>query len=263
MPQPKFLLYLTILFLLLVYFDIVPIARADDQYFGISLDCLDSCKDKSVDSSNDIMLVLKITNNLDYWVSIGDADNINPQSVFRMNVENANLQTDNYLQPAGNKVETHQDLLAKGVFIKPKADVEIYIPFDTYNKLGKDNRLGDWKISPELQINNNPYSYSYSNINFYNTTFESKPIPLTYSNGQSFTIKSPIKGNVLEFKVVKPEIQVQGENSSAIPNGSRFVDSLFNFINSNIIATILGGTVSGLIVSYIAYKYFTRRRKKK
>ncbi len=251
MPQPKFLWYLTIIFLLLAYFNIVTIVRADDQFFGISLDCFDSCKDKTIDSSKDIMLVLTIKNNLDYWVSIGDENNINTQYLFSMNVENINLQDTNYLQN-GKRVESHNDFLGKRFFIKPKTELQVYIPFDTYNQFGKDNRLGDWKIIPELQINN-----IYS-VYFYNNPFESKSTPL-YSNGQSFTISSPVIGNILEFKAIKPEIQIQGDNSSMIPSQEEKSNAIPTGFVVSIITVILGA----ILTPYFGYRYFTKRGKKK
>ncbi len=131
MSQKK-LVYVALLFLM--FFNIVNIARGEEQ-FGITLDCLESCKDKKIDSSKDIMLVLTIKNNLDYWVSIGQERNINYQSIFSINIENSNL-------PAGKSIEYHEDLLGKRILIKPKAELQMYVPFDTYNQLDMDKRLG-------------------------------------------------------------------------------------------------------------------------
>lgn len=227
---------IAILFLLLIPLSIVHIARAEEQ-FGISLDCLEPCKDKTMDYSKDIMLVLTIKNNLDYWVSIGQEMNTNYQTDFRMNLENNNLQ-------AGNNIESHTDILGKRVLIKPKTELQVYIPFNTYNKLGKDNRLGEWKISPVLQINN---------VEFYNNPFESKSIPLSdRSTGQSYTINSPIKGNVLGFKVIKPETEVQGEKSSVIPKG--LLETFYQDYIKIIITTVSGAVIGYLIINRLSRK---------
>jgi hypothetical protein len=238
--------------LFLMFFNIVHIALAEEEQFGITLDCFDSCKDKTIDSSKDIMLVLTIKNNLDFWVSIGKDNNINAQSVFNIDLENNNLKDANLqanLQ-TGRKSESHADLLGKRILIKPKTELQVYVPFDTYNQLGGDNRLGDWKIHPELQINN---------VEFYKNPFDSKPMPsLYYPDGRIFTINSRLTGNILEFKVMKQETKVQVEKSNVIvPEG--LLDNVINFINSNLVAAI----ISGIIVSFISYKYFTRGGKRK
>ncbi len=254
MLQPKFRGYITILFLLLAYINIVHIVHAEEEQFGITLDCFDSCKDKTIDSSKDIMLVLTIKNNLDYWVSIGEENNINVQSVFHMDVQNDNLQGD-YSQQAGKRSVSYDDILGKRFFIEPKSELQVYVPFDTYNQLGKDNRLGDWRIYPELQIHNS-YNDVYANVKFYNNSFDSTPTPL-YSNGQSFTINSPIKGNVLEFKTIKPETEVQVEKpNTVVPEG------LLNYANNFINSRLGAGIILTILAAYLGY-YFKHKKRGK
>jgi hypothetical protein len=240
--------------LFFMFFNIVHIVNAEEEQFGITLDCFDSCKDKTIDSSKDIMLVLTIKNNFDYWVSIGEENNNNVQSVFHMDIENNNLQGD-YSQQAGKRSVSYDDILGKRFLIKPKSELQIYVPFDTYNQLGKDNRLGDWKIYPELRINNK-YNDVYANVNFYNNPFDSKPRPLNYNiNGQTqYTVTSPIKGNVLEFKTVKQETIVQVEKSNTVvPEG--LLENLYKDYIKEIIA--------GVAIIVIGYVITTRLPKTK
>ena len=185
--------------LLLIFINISYMAEAEGENFGISLDCLDSCKEKNIDYSEDIIFVLTISNNFDYWVSLGSENNINPQSTFLIKVENINLKETNS--------ESHKDILGKRVFLKPRSELKIYIPFDKYNTLGKDNRLGEWQIYPELKI---------ENVKFYKNPFELKDLP--YSETQYLKINPTTKGNLLKFITIKPETEIQNENSENILN---------------------------------------------
>lgn len=179
-------------------------------------------------------------------------NNINAQSVFKMDIENNNLK-DAFNSQAGKKSESHNDLLGKRILIRPKTELPIYIPFETYNLLSTDNRLGDWKIYPELQINN---------VEFYTNPFDSTPTPLYNTiNGQriQYFIKSPLKGNVLEFKTIKPETEVQVEKSNTIvPEG--LLESLYRDYIKEIIVGAAIIVVAFLITNRLSIK--TKSKKK-
>lgn len=183
-------LHVAVLFLILIFIQIGYIASAEEEYFGFSLDCVDSCKDGKIDYSKDIIFLLTIKNNFNNWVAIeGGFDGTS----LRIDVENIKLSNN------GKAYEKYN--IGQSVFIKPKDELKVYIPFKIYNEIDKDNRLGDWKIIPQIL---------FGNAKFYNAPFENKEIP-SYNINSKYLIKSPLIGNVLEFKTAKPEIEVQAE----------------------------------------------------
>jgi hypothetical protein len=219
------------LFLIAVSIQISYIASAEEQ-FGISLNCVDSCNgNKNWDYSKDILFELTIKNNLDYWVVIeGSRDGVS----MRLTVENIRL-------PNNGKDYPTYYILGQSFFIKPKDEVKVYIPFDLYNKIDKDSRIGDWKIYPELL---------FSNIKFYKVPYESKETPLYTNSRQPFTINSPIKANVLEFKTTKPEVEVQADKSNIIPK-----DFWENPFNDKLLFPLIV-----LVIGSILVYYFTNKR---
>lgn len=213
-----------VILFLLIFFNIIHTTSAEEQ-FGISLYCYDKCDNKEIDYSKDIIIVLKIKNNLNHWVAIdGGRDGID----LKIEVENRNLEI-------GENLKAYD--LGDTLFIKPKDEMEIYIPFDLYNNRNKNERLNNWKIYPEL---------SFDSVKFYKNPFESKEESLTYSNGQRFYISSPVKGNVLEFTAVKPETEIQ-DNQPDFDIPESFWK---NPINDKIIIPI----IVGLIIAFIVYR---------
>lgn len=236
MPQPT--VCPAVLFLLFLSF--IPIADAEEEPISISLDCYETCKGTGMNYSDDILFELTIRNNLDDWVKF----DVSPD--FDIAVSSDNLPYN------GKEYATYSNLLGQSFFMKPKEEIKRYIPFDMYNKIDADKRLGDWKIYPKLSlkrvtIHKNP-------LESYGTSY------YRGSYGDTF----PIIGNVLEFKTVKPEPNIKAqeiENSNAARADSSentILTTIINFINSNLVTTIIGGVV----VSYITYKFFTRRRRR-
>lgn len=229
MVKTKVLIVVTTIFLLLVSVNVI---YAEEEQFGITLDCYESCDDKKIGYSKDIMFVLTIKNKLNYWISIGSESELGGAD-FHITVENINLKN-------GKGSETYNDFLGKKFFIKPKSELRVYIPFNIYNKIEKDNRLGEWKIYPQLIIND---------VKFYEDPFELKETPLIYVDRTSFTIHSPVKGNVLEFKAVKPEVEVTGE-------GFKIPKDVWEYpFNKYILFPIIVLVIVGL------FRWFFTRRK--
>lgn len=216
-----------VILFLLIFFNIIHTTSAEEQ-FGMSLYCYDKCDNKEIDYSKDIIFVLKIKNNLDYWVAIdGGRDGID----LKIDVENRNLEI-------GENFKAYD--LGDTLFIKPKDEMEIYIPFDLYNNRNKNERLNNWKIYPEL---------SFDSVKFYKNPFESKEESLYYS-GQRFYISSPVKGNVLEFTAVKPETEIQ-DNQPDFDIPESFWE---NPINDKFIIPI----IVGVIIAVIVYRIFKK-----
>jgi hypothetical protein len=84
--------------------------------------------------SNNILLELTINNNLDKWVEFGSSSDL------YIAVSNDNLQNN------GKETRIYNNLLGQSYLIKPKDTIKRYIPFDIYNILDKDKRLGNWKL---------------------------------------------------------------------------------------------------------------------
>lgn len=210
-----------LIILIIIFINIITISSAEES-FGISLDCYDSCNNKEIDYSKDIIFVLKIKNNLDYWVGL---ESEREEISLRLDIENRNLGS-------GENFETYS--LGSTIFIEPKGELEFYIPFNLYNNYDDNKRLNEWKIYPEL---------IFTNVNFYEKLFKSKETSL-YINNQRFTINSPLKGNVLQFETVKPETEIQdGKPDITIP------ESFWkNPLNTNIIFPIVVVVIGSILV---------------
>ncbi len=205
--------------------------NAQEEYIGISLDCHEGCENQEVDYSKDIMLILTISNKLDYWVAIGDEKY--GIVIFSIYVENSGLKD-------GKGYESYQELISDVILLKPKSEEKIYLPFDVYNQIKEDDRLGEWKISPSI-------SFGYSNnIKFYEDN------PFEHEEKDAFQIKaeisSPIKGNILKFDSVKPKVSVPKE-SLTIPPG--FWDDP---TTKNLIIPIIVVVIGGIILWWITKK---------
>ncbi len=226
--------------LFLMFFNIVHIALAEEP-IEIFLDCLDSCKVTSINYSNNIMLELTIKNNLDYWAAIKSG---NFGTYLRVDVYSDKL-------PNGRDSEIYYNPFAESFFIKPRDELKVYIPFDIYNKIDKDNRLGDWRISPKLFFNN---------IGFYQNPSNS------YSVYNVPEVSSPITGNDLQFKIEKPESNtVQGEKSSDLTTKGFWEHPMFTGliypIISNLITQIILA-IGGIIMGILGLKKYLGKGKK-
>lgn len=234
MPQHKRGIY--ILFLFLIFFNFIPIALAENEPISISLDCLESCKGQTLNYSNNILFELTIKNNLDYWASIeGGRDGAS----LYVTVSNDKL---NY----GKDYEIYGNILGQTFFIKPRDIIKVYIPFKMYNDKFKDNRLGDWRLSPKL---------SFGIVKFYRNPSDLNNIY------DAPIVNSPITGNDLKFEIEKPETKVQADKSSVVSQG--YLDKIINYIKLNLIVSIIIALIvtiiGGLIVNYISHKYITNK----
>ncbi|MGB8216082.1 MAG: hypothetical protein WCE94_02175 [Candidatus Methanoperedens sp.] len=189
--------------------------------------------------SDNIVLELTIKNNLDYWASINGGD---PCGTY--------LQLDLYNDKLNNNGRDYENRcsFASSFFIKPRDEIKQYIPFSKYNEINKDNRLGDWRISPKL--------------NFYSVNFYRSPSDSNYIYNAP-PVNSPITGNDLQFNVHKPEPTTatqEVKSSEIIPKGLE--ESIFAFIISiisNTIVQFFATVLAGLIL----VKYVPRGRKKR
>lgn len=185
-------------FLLLLILFNTNIAYAEEN-FGFSLDCYGGCNDGQIDYNNNLMLELTIKNNYNYWIYIGKERELGTE--FSIEMENINLKTE-------GEIEYFNSYLDREIFIKPKSEIKIYIPFNDYNNIENNNRLGDWEIKPILKL---------KKFQLYANPFDSSKVSLNQNNIPP--INSEIVGNVLKFTTVKPEIEVTGKKSIKIPDG--------------------------------------------
>lgn len=221
MIQSKRIIYITDLFLVFLFLGLIPITYAEVEPITILVDCYMPCKDKVVNNSEVILFEVTIRNNFDSWVELGAV------SSLYLTVSNTNL-------PNGKEYYQYNNFLGQSFLFKPQSEIKIYVPFDIYNKLDKDRRLGDWSVSPK---------FSSNAINFHQNPFELQGT--SYYKGQNYEADS-IMVNPFEFKAEKPEIKVQVESSKVVvPEG--FLENVFNFINSNIVVTIIGVILTAYI----------------
>ena len=225
-----------VLLLLLMLINSIPIGYAEEEPITIFLDCYKPCKDEVVNYSEIILFNLTIKNNLDEWVELQGSSNL---QIMVSNDRLPNIY--------GKESDTYY-IFQSSFLIEPKSEINVYFPFNIYNNLYEDIRISDWNILPRLSVNT---IISHSN------PFELKG--RTYYNQRSST--NYITGNPLQFKAEKPEPsnEVQKTNSSNLEPNDSLPTTIFNFINSNIISTILGGLFVGLVLK----KYFDKGKKKK
>jgi len=197
-----------------------------EENFGVTLDCYEGCNDGQIDYNKNLMLELTIKNNYDYWVYIGEERGLGTE--FLIEMKNINLETE-------SEIEYLNDYLDREIFIKPKSEIKIYIPFNGYNKLENDNRLGDWEIKPELRI---------KKFKLYANPFDSTEVFLSQINTPPIDLE--IVGNFLKFTTVKPEVEVTGKISIKI------LDGLFE---NPVVIYIISPLIVGLVLYFLNKRY--------
>ena len=210
-------------------------AVAAQEDFSFSIDCLNGCDGKEMEYSQNIMLKVTIKNNYDYWVCIGDETK---KAYLKITVENINLEN-------GKESYIYNDFIGSSFYIMPNSEVDFFIPFNLYNELDDDERVGNWVISPELMsINGKLYKYPY------NSEFASMYI------GQS-NLPQTIRGNPLEFKSLKYEedVSIQEKIEDKIDNLLKLkTENIYIYIIAGIIICVFGG----LILKWIEPKIFKK-----
>lgn len=192
--------------------------------FSFSVDCLNGCNGKEIDYSHDIMLKVTIKNNYDYWICIGDNEK---KADFRITVEHINLEN-------GKDYYIYNDFIGSSFYIMPNSEVDFFIPFNLYNELDDDKRLGNWVINPELislngKLYQDPYDSQFASM----------------YTGKS-NLPQTITGNPLEFKSLKYEEKDsnQGKIGEIIDNPTiKLITEYSTEIIISVIAIIIGGFI--------------------
>ncbi len=212
-----------LLFSILLCINFNAVAAQED--FSFSIDCLNGCNGKEMEYSQNIMLKVTIKNNYDYWVCIGDETK---KAYLKITVENINLEN-------GKEYYIYNDFIGSSFYIMPNSEVDFFIPFNLYNELDDDERLGNWVINPELiSLNGKLYQDPY------NSQFASMYI------GQS-NLPQTIRGNPLEFKSLKYE----EEDSNQGKTGEIINNPIIKWIFEHIIYVIFLGVITGVIIALI------------
>lgn len=217
------LIYLTLILCTLISTFFVMNCSAKEDKFGISLYRYNSVNE-NIDYSEDIILVLTIVNNYDYWISIGGGYN---EPNFKITINNG----DNYFY--------NNDLFANEIFIEPKSEFKIFIPFDYYNKKNLDERLGNWQLQPEIIL---------KGFELYEKQYQSKPVSTSI---ETPSISDPIKGNLLEFTTTKPDVEVINNDEFDIIDKIKYFLIKENKTNSDAIIVGIIVIIVGFIVSII------------
>lgn len=224
----------SMIFLMIVIL-FLPLAFSANPYFGINLDCLESCKEGIVDPSKSIMLKLEIKNNFDYWISLGTNREYGSPDL-RITTENSNLKD-------GKDVEMYSGILGGPTFLKPKSVYEVYLPFEIYNNLNEDRRLGEWKIIPE---------FLPGDVKYFKSPYDGKQVT---NIKPEYKIPSSIKGNILKFEPKKEEVEVVVKpDEDTITKAGDSVKEFFKKWGGYIIAGIIILVVGGLILFLIKKK---------
>ncbi len=212
----------------LVFLIFVPIVFSQESYFGITLDCLEGCKDGKVDVDKEVMLKLVIKNNFNYWVSLGGED----KNILSLSLEIENSKLPNN----GKEVKWYNDLLRNPYYLKPKSTEELYFTLETYNDMDKNKRLGEWKITPKLDI-------GWQGAKYYKDPFTGETIPIK----SEYQIPRLVSGNILKFEAKQEEVEVQ-------PPKERFkLPTLKQLVSEppySYFTWIIGLIIAGIIIYY-------------
>jgi len=177
---------------------------------GPKMDIFNSHKqevDVSSDVQENLVFKLTLTNNRDYWVCWDNSK--------------YNLKIIHY----GQNYDITQTLDGKNC-IPPNGEITIWIPFETYNGLEEENRLGDWTIQPIVSLEGV-------------SIFSSNDLTKDISSGGGYSKQTSFSGNQKEIKVVKEE-----------PTTHRTFDDIVKWLTTgkNILITLGAGAAAILTI---------------
>ena len=145
----------------------------------------------------------------------------------------------------GENYDYYNDLFANEIFIEPKSEFKIFIPFDYYNKKNLDDRLGNWQLQPEIIL---------KGFKLYEKQYQSEPVSTSIETPST---SDPITGNLLEFTTTKPNVEVINNDETGFIDIKNFLfkenKTIFDDIFSNVITWIVIGII-GTILAYLKYK---------
>ena len=180
--------------------------------------------DISIDVScqEELVFELTLTNSKDYWVH-WDNLKCNLQIIHRGDEQSYDLT---------------QTLSGKNC-LPPNEELNVWIPFETYNELEEEERLGHWTIIPDVRL---------EGVSCFSSVDITKDICSYGKRTSSFS------GNEKEFNVVKKE-----------PTIHRTLDNLWRWITTGEYVILKLGGVAGAIFAIWALlgKFGKGKRKKR
>lgn len=194
---------------------------AEEPKFGFSLDIYDNRGEK-IDSSEDIILALNIVNNYDYWVAIGGERDKKPE--FRIDINDED-------------VDYYNNFFADEMFMEPKSELILYIPFDYYNKMEPNDRVRTWQLKSKLTLNG---------FKLYEKPYQSEAISI-FPNEIPST-NNPIIGNVLEFTTKTTDVEL------TTTDGKNIISDLINFFDNWLFKGLLIVVIGGILLDYLLKK---------
>lgn len=211
---------------------------AEENNLKISLHVYEPTSDDDIfDYNKDILLFLKIINNYNYWVSIGNNHNNKPQLNLEIKNKDENI--------------IYGDFFANTILIPPNSEIQIIIPFKYYNEMKIEERIDSWNIKPELTFNS---------IEYYNEPFEATKKLNYYINAPSSN--SPVVGNILTFDVEDPNSKLNVENNDGNDIAMKVTNylskedkTIFDDIFSNVITWIVIGIIGAILAFVGISKY--------
>ncbi len=201
------------------------VAQTSD--FGIEINCFQGCYEKIIDSNGKIILELVLKNNYPYWIKFSETPSLM-------------IQLSHQELGGGKQYEYHREILGKNSYIKPKDEIKIYIPFETYNSLDQNERIGRWVLKPELHIGNN--------IEYYNDYFDGKKVS-PYNND----ISAIIVGSQIELIAKGDDVKIEKGVFSGWWN-------IWNIITGWFESRI--GWIVAMVIAGVLIFFFTNKKKK-
>jgi len=196
---------------------------AVNPYFDFDVECFQGCGEGIANPDSDIILKVTIKNNFDYWIKLGydNSDSIN----LAISVDNKNVNN-------GRTTEDHR-ILGSQTYIPPKTQIEVYIPFDTYNDMDRDKRISDWILTPSL---------STQQVRYYEDPFNSDK---TVNNiREEYKIPGNIVDNQLKFEGKLGNVEIETNPFSKI------INKIKGFFN-NWIGYIIAGIIIGVGIWFL------------
>ena len=179
--------------------------------------------DTDVSCQEELVFELTLTNSKDYWVHW---DNLK-----------CNLKI---IHPGDEQNYDLTQTLSGKNCLPPKKEINVWIPFETYNELEEEERLGHWTIIPDVSLDG---------VSCFFSVDITKDI---CSSGLYGKRTSSFSGNEKEINVVKkePSIHTTFEEIKKVGEG------IYNFITPL-------GSLATAIVAILTLVYFFKGRSRK
>ncbi|NYT00691.1 MAG: hypothetical protein GKB99_03075 [Methanocellales archaeon] len=195
------------------------LASAADE-IGTTIELYGESAEESIGASKNLMLQITFTNPTEDWVCFSSFE-----YTLRVTHNGKEVQSDNVIY--GEPIS---------FYIPPEDKHTLYIPFDYYNRLSEDKRVGNWAVYFTLE--------NREHVTWYQKNFVSQFL---------FRPNLQTTANPLEFKVIQPTVDI---SRGPIQDMIRDLWGRINRIP--MVYTIVGTLIAGILLFFIGNKWFRK-----